>query len=150
MSFPSLDCVTISTYIRYDYSSSSVNVFARLISSNPSTPQNLLATMQLRTIIIVSFPTSILAAVGGPCSNGYQECICLDRSVCEDRWGGLATEGVRGSWPCPNDPSNVWGYRVYKCRGSNTWCSWRNECVGRGTILPGKGLVVFTLSSFVF
>ncbi|KAH6618173.1 hypothetical protein B0J18DRAFT_436700 [Chaetomium sp. MPI-SDFR-AT-0129] len=86
-----------------------------------------------RAVVKQLFPTSIIAAVGGRCSSTWPDCICLDRNVCESRWGGLAMEGEPGNWPCPSDPANVWGCIISECEGINTWCTWTNTC---NNILP--------------
>lgn len=97
----------------------------------------------MKLLALLALPAPILAAVSGRCSGSYNDnrCICLDKDVCRNRWGGTPVEGVRGDFPCPNDPSNVWGcYIMANCptKGSDTGCTWRNGCPG--TILRGKAI----------
>ncbi len=61
--------------------------------------------------------TSILAATvgagltprasGGKCSSIYDDgnCICLDKDVCQNNYGGAAISGSENDVPCPGDPT---------------------------------------------
>lgn len=87
----------------------------------------------LAASIFLSLPAAIHGAVGGRCSSFWGEtgCICLDKSVCENRWGGVAIQGWAPDWPCPNDPDNVWGCQIHPCpgQGGGTSCEWREQCI---------------------
>ena len=93
---------------------------------------------------VLLFPSSIFAAINGRCSGSYDNglCICLDKDVCRNRWGGEPYQGRPGDWPCPNDPANVWGCTIMtRCpgKGLDTGCAWRNGCTGK--ILPGETIL---------
>jgi hypothetical protein len=79
-------------------------------------------------------------AVGGPCSAPYDDgvCICLDRDVCTDTYGGSAISGQQGSYPSPSDGANVWGCYISPCPqvGGDSSCMWRSAC--GGTVSPGR------------
>jgi hypothetical protein len=98
-----------------------------------------LTNMKLASLpVLISLPSSILAAIGDPCLNGWTAgCICVDRGVCNS-YGGIAVEGWSGEYPCPNDPANVWGCYVEPCPqiGGGTGCTWRSQCTG--LVMPGK------------
>ncbi|KAK4672066.1 hypothetical protein QC763_100970 [Podospora pseudopauciseta] len=87
--------------------------------------------MKLTLALIAAIAAPALAAVGGRCSNNWGgDCICLDSSVCRNRWGGTPYTGSPGNWPCPNDPDNIMACVVKPCpgQGSGTQCLWRNAC----------------------
>lgn len=106
-----------------------------------------ITTMRLLTVILASFPVSTLAAINGPCDDAFDFCICLDKSVCQNKWHGRPIQGSPGFWACPHDPANVWGCEIFRCKGTNTWCAWRSEANYYGlTILPGKKVLASTFS----
>ncbi len=90
------------------------------------------------TLFVLTLLPAALGAINGPCADGVGWCICMDRDKCRS-WGGAPLQGAPGSYPCPNDPGNVWGCYIGKpCRGGDvhTSCSWRNQCTG--TVFPGE------------
>lgn len=83
------------------------------------------------SLALLFLPDSVLAAVGGRCSNNWGgDCICLDQNVCRDRWGGQPYTGSPGNWPCPWDPDNVMACVIRPCpgKGGNTQCLWSDAC----------------------
>ncbi|KAF2183510.1 hypothetical protein K469DRAFT_751520 [Zopfia rhizophila CBS 207.26] len=96
----------------------------------------------IATLAFLSSTAPALAAVGGRCSNNWgDDCICLDRNVCRNNWGGTPYTGSAGNWPCPSDPDNIMACIVSDCpgHGSNTQCLWREGCrsVNRDPVCPG-------------
>jgi hypothetical protein len=104
-----------------------------------------LTNMKLAFLPVLFFlPPSILAAIGGPFSNSFDDmgCICLDAGVCRNEWGGIAFEGYPGNWPCPYDSSNVMACYVSPCPmiGGGTGCTWGARCPG--LVMPGKNALL--------
>ena len=84
-------------------------------------------------LALLVFPTSILASVGGRCSNNWgDDCICLDQNVCRNTWKGVAYAGSQGNYPCPNDSNNIWACIIQPCptkpKSGTTQCLWKDGC----------------------
>jgi hypothetical protein len=92
--------------------------------------------MKLRSALLLLLPLPILAKVGDRCSNAWgADCICLDANECERKWGGYASGGFTGNWPCPHDPDNVMACIVKPCPGfgGRTQCMWTSGCRSKRT-----------------
>jgi len=79
----------------------------------------------------IILPATVLAAVGDKCRNNWgHDCICLDKGVCRNRYGGTPYTGTPGNWPCPADPDNVMACVVAPCPkvGGFSQCLWRPGC----------------------
>lgn len=92
---------------------------------------NIIFTSALFALLVL--PTSILARIGGHCSNNWgEDCICLDQNVCRNTWGGIAYSGTAGNFPCPDDPKDIMACVIQPCptkpRSGTTQCLWREGC----------------------
>lgn len=81
---------------------------------------------------LATITPSVLAAVGGRCSNNWgADCICLDSNVCTNQYGGQPYSGSAGNYPCPDDSGNVMACVINPCPqvGGSTGCRWNDPGV---------------------
>ena len=106
------------------------------------------ATMQLfHHLAFLALTTLTQASVNGRCSNGSDaNGICISTSECAS-YGGSSDPGVPGAYTCPGTPADVQCCTILNnCPGfgTNTLCTWSNECSGSpwdGTILPSEPFI---------
>lgn len=104
---------------------------------------------------LLVLPTSILAKVGGHCSNNWgEDCICLDKDVCRKTWGGIAYTGTPGNYPCPDDPKDIMACVIRPCptqpKSGTTQCLWKEGCKspsGSKCLLPIQRRCLFELQN---
>lgn len=81
---------------------------------------------------LAALAPSVLAAVGGRCSNNWgADCICLYSNVCSIQYGGQPYSGSAGNYPYPDDPGNVMACVINPCpqAGGSTGCRWNDPGV---------------------
>ncbi|KAK4240248.1 hypothetical protein C8A03DRAFT_42203 [Achaetomium macrosporum] len=67
------------------------------------------------SLVLFLLPVPIPAAVGGRCSGSWDDGQCI--------WSPW-------DWPCPNDPTNVWGCHVSPCPGFPAGTTFYPVCPG--------------------
>lgn len=113
----------------YQFSANHKKCAFYIASSKQSTMKSILASF----LALLALPNSTLATVGGRCSNNWgADCICLDKTVCQNTWKGVAYTGTPGNYPCPADPNNVMACIIRPCPGKpksgTTQCLWTEAC----------------------